>query len=361
VTATSAVATLAPGLLVLLLSAATQEQQGKSAGNPDKPLTLSKKNPAAEELESFLLALGLDAHRKDPSAEHPSREDVEAYQRAGFGPWLDAQLKTANDSIASAPSSIRSFLEQRQPTLWRVVGLLERDVPEWDWGQRPDLDALLPIVTLAKILTAASLVEERGGRHVQAGELLEASWSLSRPLSERSDLTSQLIAISVDRFLAGALRKMSDPPVQWLDRMSGVEPWQRMLDALADRRPPTQDSGAEPDEDWKVYVRAWHVVADRLREMSPCEVSKLSSEEIWKPGQEELERRGRESENSTSAAPFLAFAAPNQAAMIRRAGRLLVDRELTARILEIRQEKAASREARWPGKFSDLESRVCPG
>lgn len=47
--------------------------------------------------------------------------------------------------------------------------------------------------------------------------------------------------------------------------------------------------------------------------------------------------------------------------MIRRAGRLLVDRELTARILEIRQEKAASREARFPGKFSDLESRVCPG
>src|SRR6266511_678122 len=104
-TASSAFAALAPGILVMFLSAGAQEQQEKPAENPDKRLTLSKKNAAAEELESLVLALGLDAHRNDPSAEHPSREDLEAYQGAGFGSWLDGQLKTDDDSIASVPAS----------------------------------------------------------------------------------------------------------------------------------------------------------------------------------------------------------------------------------------------------------------
>ncbi len=125
---------LTPGILAMLLFAGAPDQQEKPAENPDKRMALSKKNAAAEELESLVLAFGLDAHREDPSAEHPLREDIEAYQRAGFGSWLDAQLKTADDSIAPVPASIRSFLDKRQPTLWRVVGLLERDVPRVGFG-----------------------------------------------------------------------------------------------------------------------------------------------------------------------------------------------------------------------------------
>ena len=221
------------------LPAGAWEQQEKPAENPDKRLALSKKNAAAEELESLVLALGLDAHRMDSSAEHPSREDLEAYQRAGLGSWLDAQLKTADDSIASVPASIQSFLEKRQPTLWRVVGLLERDVPHWDSDPRanPGERPTLALAQLARILTAAALVEERAGHHAQAGDLLEATWSLSRSFSGKPDLLSQLMAVAVGKLQAGALRKMSEPPVQWLDRMSGVEPWRGMLDVVEARHP----------------------------------------------------------------------------------------------------------------------------
>jgi len=189
-TATSAFAALAPGLLVLLLSAAAQEQQEKPAENPDKRLALSKRNAAAEELESLVLALGLDAHRKDPSAQHPSPEDLEAYQHAAFGSWLDAQLRTADNSIAAVPASFQSFLEKRQRTLWRVVGLLERDVPQWDSDPRAeprDLSGVTLGIALARILTAAALVEERACRHAPAGDLLEATWSLSRSFSGQPD------------------------------------------------------------------------------------------------------------------------------------------------------------------------------
>jgi len=39
---------------------------------------------------------------------------------------------------------------------------------------------------------------------------------------------------------------------------------------------------------------------------------------------------------------------------------LAVDRELTARVLQLRQEKAADRKNRWPEKLSVAESSVCP-
>ncbi len=347
----------------MLLCAGSSGAQEKPPGDPDKRLALSKKNAAAEELESLVLSLGLDAHPKDPSAEHPSREDREAYQRAGFGSWLDARLKTADDSITPVPASLQSFLEKRQPTVGRVAGLLERDVPQWDSEPRanPGERPTLALAQLARILTASALVEERAGRHAQAADLLEATWSLSRSLSVQPDLMSQLIAVGLGKLQAGALRKMSEPPVQWLDRMSGVEPWRGMLDAVeAEHAPSARAGDAALDESRRAYARAWSAAIDRLRQLSPCEVSKLSSEEIWKPAEEEI-TRSIEAGGDPSLQTLLTIAVPNITGAIRRAGRLLVDRELTARVLEVRQEKAASRDGRWPEKFLDLDSRVCPG
>jgi len=114
-TASSAFAALAPGILVMFLPAGAQEQQEKPAENPDKRLALSKKNAAAEELESLVLALGLDAHRGDSSAEHPSREDLEAYSGRASGRG-STRMRAADDSIGPVPASTQSFLETRQPT-----------------------------------------------------------------------------------------------------------------------------------------------------------------------------------------------------------------------------------------------------
>jgi hypothetical protein len=262
------------------------------------------------------------------------------------------------------PASIQSFLEKRQPTLWRVVGLLERDVPQWesDPGAEPrDLAGVTLGVALARILTTTALVEERAGHHAQAGDLLEASWSLSRSFSGQPDLTSQLIAVALGKLQAGALRKMNEPPVQWLDRMSDDEPRRAMLDAVdASLVPGRRADGESLDEIRKAQARAWRAVTDRLRKLSPCEVSKLSSEEIWKPSAEEIER-SVEAGVDPSLKILSDIATPNITNAIRRAGRLVVDREVTAKVLEIRQEKAASREGRWPEKFSDIDSRACPG
>ncbi len=354
---------LTSGILVILLFAGAPSQQEKPAENPEKRISPSKKNAAAEELESLVLALGLDAHRNEPSAEHPSREDIEAYQRAGLGSWLDAQLTTSDDSIASVPANIRSYLDKRQATLWRVAGLLERDVPQWDSAPRTDpreLSGVTLAVALARILMTAALVEEHAGHHGQAGDLLEACWSLSRSFSGQSDLTSQLMAVALGKFQAGVLRKMSESPVQWLDRMSGVEPWRGMLDTVEAAPFSARSGDVALDESRRTGARAWSAAMDRLRGLSPCEVSKLSDAEIWKPAREEIARSIEEG-GDPSLRSLWDFEVPNITRAIQRAGRLLVDRELTAKVLELRQEKVASRDGRWPEKFLDLDSRVCPG
>jgi hypothetical protein len=133
-----------------------------------------------------------------------------------------------------------------------------------------------------------------------------------------------------------------------------------MLDAIEANHKRRVPDDAGTDQARQAYDRAWTAVIDPLRLLSPCEVSKLSYEEIWKPAQDELDR-WQEAKGDTGPNSVFAAALPNRTGAIRRAGRLLVDRELTARVLELRQEKAASREGRWPEKFSDLDSRVCPG
>jgi hypothetical protein len=352
--------------LAALAPAGAQGPQARPTGDPDSRMAPTRKNAAAEEVESLALALGLDARRSEPTAEHPARDDRDAYWRAGFGSWLDAQLKTSDDSIASPPAALQAFLERRQPTVWRIVAALERDTPQWDFERdearaRPERPELLFCLSLGRVLLAAALVQERSGEHALAGDLLEASWSLSRSLAVQPDLTAQLVSLAMAQRLAGVLRKMSDPPIPWLDRMSGDEPRRALLDVLDSRVLPGRRGEADSvDQVLIARARAWQAATDRLRAFSPCEAARLSSEEVWRPAAEEIERALAQGADP-SLKTLSEIATPSLTSAIRRADRLAVDRELTAKVLELRQEKAASRDGRWPEKFFDADSRICPG
>jgi hypothetical protein len=82
---------------------------------------------------------------------------------------------------------------------------------------------------------------------------------------------------------------------------------------------------------------------------------------IWLPMAKEL-REATEpgTDPDQGAEVFKGIATPNFIAALQRNARLPVDRELTAKILELRQERAASREKRWPARFLDTSSTVCP-
>jgi hypothetical protein len=358
--------TAVAGLLLCLVAAGAAAQDGPAKWIKDfeKKFPPLEKNAAAVELERLSLALGLDPYG-EAGDEHPLKADRDAYLQAAFGTWLDSQLKTSDDSIGLPPPRLAEFLDTRQATVWRVVTLLGREVPEWGFdlqkGSRPMPEMLL-VISLTRILVGAALVEERSGHHMQAADLLEGSWSLYRSVASSPDQIFQIIGLAVLKLQAGALRKLSEPAYGWVERLASEEPKERMLESLQSE-PLTilaTRSVDSPDDHASPWIRGWQAVADELRKLSACEISHRSDEEIWKPAMD-IFRKWNEAGGNSSGNVVQEMAQPNQTGTLRRLARLMVDRELTAKILQLRIEKAAARPNRWPDKFFDADSMVCPG
>jgi hypothetical protein len=358
-------AALAAAFLAAIVAAGAQDSRAKTAESPNPRVTRAGKNATAEELESLALALGIDFHRsvEDSTSGRASKEDFDAYQRAAFADWLNTQLAIADDSIEPPPAGIREFLEKRQAMVMRVVRLLGREVPAWDFDVRDKPQGrpeLFGAIRLGRLLVSIALVEERAGDHHLAGDLLEASWSLSRSFAGQTDTSAQIIALALEKLHTGALRKLAEPPFPWIGRLSGDEPRRAVIDAFETLPRSGSQESALPDESRLVLANAWHAMTDPLRKLSPCELAKLSDEDILTPGKEEIER-WIQSGGDENLRTLFNVGMPNSIASIRRADRLLVDREMTKKILELRQDRAASREKRWPGKLGDAQSQICPG
>ena len=378
------IAALTLAIISTRLGAVSQKNSAKRLEEFEKKFPAVTKNAAAQELERLALALGIDWN--SGSGERPAKGDLEAYRQAGFGSWIDAQLKTSDDSIAPPPPRLKELLERRQALLTRMVGLLEREVPEWGFNAREksmEHSGLLLANYANRVLLCAALVAERSGRHAESAEYLEASWSLSQSLVERPDILSLIIAVSLWKQQAGALRKISEPPFQWLERISSDAPRRQLVTALENDLLVSAVSYPDPlpGEMVERLSAGYRVLTNLVLESSACGLSKLSREQMRQrvlesfPAESEPEPEPVEEEEppqeSTGRAPtpadldraariMMGIAAPTAIDLVRRVERLLVDRELTWKILELRQQRAAARTGRWPETFPDLVSTTCP-
>ena len=336
--------------LLLALSASI------SAPNP--------RNAAADAIGELGPALGIAFEPPSARGEGGSGANVQAVNRSGVGAWVDAQIQSEADSVGDPPAELREFLEQRREAFWSVVATLEKDEP--DWG--PYLDAegnlrvpLMGIVRLERLLVAAALVEEHDGDRIDAARAMEAAWSLGRAVALQRLLMPQLIAMAAERMQDGALRKMQEPSLAWLGRLGGEGPWRRMLEAAAQDarfRPRGQDDGSI-GASREVAVKAFTAIAESLSSISPCEMTEMSDEDVWRPAAAALE-----GETNPLKRAFRDFYAEHGIESVvnalRRAARLEVDREMTLKVLQLRLSRDASKEGTWPGKLVDPSSAVCP-
>lgn len=320
----------------------------------------SKQNAAADRVVELSRAFGIDFDETNGKAPHPAAADVEAYHRSGAGAWLNSQIQNDSDEIAEPPAVLRDFLHDRNEVLWTLIAALEKGAPEWDSASDESRTKhLLPVIRLQKLLLAASLVEERRGNRIDAGRALDASWSLGR--APASGLIDQLLAVSTERWQAGVLRKVSEPPLQWMDHLSGDRPWRAMLDAVANDYGLGLSADALPSSDpWSELTRSGpSAIAGGMRKLSPCAASLLSEEEAWSFAEHEMPAAASP-EAIQVRAQYREMVIPGLMNAVRRAGRLEIDRELTLKILYLRLEKDASRDGRWPEKLLDATSAACP-
>lgn len=357
---------LAAGVILCLAAAGSRAQEGPAKWIQDfeKKFPPVEKNAAAEELERLSLALGLDPYGESGD-EHPAKEDLEAYRQAAVLSWLETQLRTSDDSIGAPPPRLSDFLDKRQATVWRVATLLGSDLPQWAFDSREtprENREPLVVIALGRILLAAALIEERSGNHLQAGNLLEATWSLSRSVASQPDQVFQIIGVALGKLQAGVLRKMSEPAFDWTRRMQSDVLKEQMLESIESTPLLSRSAsgGAVMGTMTEFWIRGLRAVSESVRKQSACAISHASSDEILKPADEEL-ARWKDAGGDVELETIFGIEAPSFGSALHRVARLMVDRELTAKVLELRFEKAASRPSRWPEKFFDAESRICPG
>ncbi len=323
----------------------------------------TSRNAVADTLAEQGLLLGIDFSVGDSKAPHPTDERRKAYQRAGFGAWMTAQIEEGSDGIGEPPAAMTEYLAENRAAVWSTIAALEKGSP--DWGAQPadQPPKLLRSLALQRLLLAVALVETRDGNAMDAERALEASWSLGRPLAEDDLLISQLLAINDGRWQAGILRKTKQPSLIWMGRLGNDGPWRRMLDAVqADpkRSAAARGSSASMDELTEVFVASSRAIAEGLRKVSPCDLAGLTDEDLWKLVERELGPTGSELKRSVRDLYEKNFL-PNLGQMVRRAARAAVDRETTLRIVELRLEKEGSRDGKWPSEPGNAQSVVCPG
>ena len=325
-------------------------------------------NASANALAHEATAFGLRFPTETPPSERPPGDEQDAAHSHGqMGAWLDQELRRTDDAIGKPPLSAVAYLEMRRDALERIVGVLEKGPPEWRRPSKrivegPSPPEILSSVRLHRILVAAALMEESVGHSLEASRLLEASWSLSHGLREQGTLLAQLAELGGEKLRVGVLRKVREPAVVWMNRLAGKDAWRRMLDAVAAEGTyvSVMDLTESPNAFRDVWHRACAAVAEGLNRTSTCEIQALNAERIWKPALDALEGHGGE-EGRTTAELIRDNFFPIVTNALRRSARQLVDRELTLRILQLRLERAGSRDRKWPEKPPRLLSDVCPG
>ena len=308
--------------------------------------------------------LGIDFGQGEGNEGRAIREANQALSRAGVGAWLDAQIDDESAAIGEPPAALREYLEQNRDALWSVVAALERDNPEWGPRFGKDgyvlLKPFLPVLRLERVIVAAALVEAREGRSIEAGRALEAAWILARSISAE-DLFSQLVGMNAERMQVGALRKLPDPPPQWLGRLSSDGPWTRLPKTLREEVKLRPRNNQEPDQRMfrDVAEKMYEALADSLEKLSPCDPILASDVAIWNPAAEALAAEINASKRAIRDF-YKESAVELVGSTVRRSARLEVDRELTLKVLQLRLDKEASRDSVWPEK-ADTTSAVCPG
>ncbi len=338
---------------------------GLATGVPNSALKVSERNAAADRVAEKALAIGIDFDEGNPDAPRPAPVEVQALGDAAPGSWLFAQVQTPDDRIAEPPAALREWLESHDQPLAAIVAVLEKDSPEWkvtgdELAQKPSLP-FLAIIRLEKVLLALALSEERHGESALAASALEASWSLGKSVALRPTMIDQIIAVAIDKFQAGALRKIPDPPLQWIGRMGGNDTWERMLDAIAvDFRFAGDSTFSDSSDPWvEISRKLPKALSDALRKRSPCEASLMSEDQMTQIVEREFSIPSS-AEISEIRRIALSIILPSILSASRRAARLSVDRELSLKVLELRLERAASREKEWPSKLVLDVSAVCP-
>ncbi len=336
------------------------------------PLSQPKPNSAALQLEVLTAELGIDllglGIPDRPQPDERDRQDFDAIKEDLQG-FLDRQFERNSDRWEPLPVHLRRYLQAHHTEISTIRSqLLANPLPQWEvTTSAPSVTQPVPsfagLVHLQRLLILTALEQQQAGDTPSAIATWEASWKLQQALRDRPEFGSQLTAVIVAKIQAGGLRKMRDLPAQWQQRLLEHDYRQSFITALyrdtwlaADliRRSPSlrQTTASEGWQSSLQYLYLRFAALDAAAMMRHA-YAQLTREDTCSFDPQNFDRNlnaslavwNYEGGDITSG----------YAHQWRTAGYVMVDLELTQRVLQARHAIASST----PIPNRSLPSRIC--
>lgn len=271
-----------------------------------------------------------------------------------IGDYGQAELARVGGTVTAPPQTVLAFLETHHSEISKIVSFLSTSKPP-AWKMKVSLRSEAPIpnllgqIRLQQLLVTEALNQTRIGEQGEAVRAFRASWTLNKSLRDRPDVISQLIAISIARMQVGLARKLVVGPVEWRDRLSDHDYRVSLLTAMEVESIWGLQSLPTGTSRWDRASRTDFLDLQRsflvaLRDSAVSDGPVGASDRIQQVDQQPL-----------SAGQIVGLIAlPNLENAIRRVDRLIVDTELTDRILKAKMLKAKL--GHWPNEIPGTES-----
>ena len=199
-------------------------------------LPATRTDAAAERLCAAVVPLGFSIKPKtgqDDKGVTKEKADRWDKVKGAVQDYGKAELEKPGPEAAAPTGDAAAFLEEAQPALQEVRGLLQKETPVWisepGKGIQGAIPNLLGHLHLARVLVADALRLHAAHQDGAALEDLDAAWRLTEPLEGRPELISQLIVIAIRKMDVVALRKLDGVPETWRRRLESWDPSKGMV------------------------------------------------------------------------------------------------------------------------------------
>jgi hypothetical protein len=324
-------------------------------------------NAEAREAETLARALGSDVSLGTRESRKKVVDGFSEKERAAVMDYVTAQLVRPDDSVSAPRPEAAATLEARRAALTTFEEfLVSSPSPKWAFDTRVDRDARLEPnglghIRVQRLLIADALAASARGDSAGGQRALEASWKLNEGLVPRPDIVSQLIAVAVARYEAGALRGVGARSDVWAPRLAAMGARARLVDALVLDHPRSTDMAAHYRRVRPEGVGWWVHNFVSLLEEPYARLADASYSDAWRRALTELrdepafrERAPDPKPGWNTTAILMSIALPNIRNSFERADRLALDAELTAKILRVKDARRA--QGAWPQPSAEISS-----
>jgi hypothetical protein len=332
-------------------------------------------NETAKQLETLTRGSAFDltpvVRAQEPRRHHLDAEWKKKSQ--GVFDFVSAQIARPEASIELPAGEVVRFLDEKRVTLDAIESILAAGPrPQWSFdlslseNERP-MPNLLGQIRLQRVLLARALTAAQAGHHDAVARSLEASWSLNESLRGRPETMPAILGMAISHLEVGALRKVNVGEHVWQERLATLNPRTALLDALGlDYRPHSARTWWGPveksDRDASYFQRARSFLERPSYRLAMADYSGLMRTEFEPLWSVPLLDRFPEfpSGNGGSTAHIIAaISMPNIKNSFVRADRLVLDAELTSKILEAKRLRKENG-GRWPAAIPGIGTSRYP-